>query len=79
MVTSPTEFGPENDCAGKDRWCSKSVTRKRLVKVEDFMCDVVTVIFGVCNSVRLIIPVLKFAARKRIVETVIDCEHYGVQ
>jgi hypothetical protein len=29
--------------------------------------------FGVCNSVRLIIvPVLKSAARKQIVETVID-------
>jgi hypothetical protein len=52
--------------------CHISVTRKRLVKTEYFPCDVVTVIFGMCKSVRLIIPVFKFVARKRIVETVTD-------
>jgi hypothetical protein len=31
----------------------KSVAKKRLVKTEDFMCAVVTVIFGVYNSVRV--------------------------
>jgi hypothetical protein len=31
-----------------------------------------TMIFGVCNSVRLIVPVLKSVARKGIVEAVID-------
>jgi hypothetical protein len=33
------------------------------------MCVVVTVIFGVCNSVRLIVPVLKSIVRKQLVET----------
>jgi hypothetical protein len=32
----------------------KSATRKRLVKTEDFMCAAVTVVFGVCNSARLL-------------------------
>jgi hypothetical protein len=32
----------------------KSVTRKHLVKTEKTMCAIVTVIFGVCNSVRLL-------------------------
>jgi hypothetical protein len=32
----------------------KSVTRKRLVKTEKIMCAVVTVIFGMCNSVGLL-------------------------
>jgi hypothetical protein len=31
----------------------KSVTRKRLVKTEEFICVVVTVLFGVYNSVRV--------------------------
>jgi hypothetical protein len=45
------------------------------VKTEYYKCYVVTVIFGVCNSVRLIIPVFKSVARTRIVETVIDRGH----
>jgi hypothetical protein len=52
--------------------CYIFITRKRLVKTEYFPCDVLTVIFRECNSVRLIIPVFKFVARKRIVETVTD-------
>jgi hypothetical protein len=31
----------------------KSIARKRLVKTKDFMCAVVTVIFGMCGSVGL--------------------------
>jgi hypothetical protein len=40
------------------------------VKIRHYVCYS-TAIFGVCNSVRLIVSVLKAAARKRIVETVI--------
>jgi hypothetical protein len=30
-----------------------ATTKQRLVKTDDFLCAVVTVIFGVCNSLRL--------------------------
>jgi hypothetical protein len=51
-------------------WRKELVARLRLWK-EDF-----NVIFGVCNSVRLlIVPMLKSVGRKRLVETVIDWGH----
>jgi hypothetical protein len=31
----------------------EAATKQRLMKTEDFMCAIVTVMFGVCNSVRL--------------------------
>jgi hypothetical protein len=47
----------------------KSVTRKRLVKTEDFMCAAVTAVIGVCNSETVIITVLKSVTRKRLPKT----------
>jgi hypothetical protein len=49
-----------------DRLCQEG-----LVKTEDFTCAVVTVIFRVCNLVRLLVTALTSVARKRIVKTLL--------
>jgi glycopeptide antibiotics resistance protein len=46
----------------------KTVAKKLLLKTEDFICAVVTVIFGEYNSVSVIITVLKSVAKKRLLK-----------
>jgi hypothetical protein len=45
---------PSNKGVSKEEELLRAVIKKRLVKTEDFMCVTVTVICGVCKSVRLI-------------------------
>jgi hypothetical protein len=49
-----------------DRLCQEG-----LVKTEDFTCSAVTVIFRVCNLVRLLVTALKSVTRTRIVKTLL--------
>jgi hypothetical protein len=45
--------GPFGNPEEEKRPPLEAATKQRLMKTEDFMCAVVTVIFGVCNSVNL--------------------------